>query len=232
MRKDVQTINTLLASHGASKKMDLFEPARLDKSVGNEQVMKNLITLRDEGHFTHIGLSEVSATTLRAAAKVGPVAAVEFEYSPWALEPETNGLLDACKELGIAAIAYSPLGRGFLTGTLRKRSDIPEGDLRLSFDKFSEENFPHNLKMADELAAFAKSKRITPAQLALAFEMAQWEGLIPIPGSTRVEGVKEAIEATKVKLSADDVAAVRKIISSHTIIGLRYNAHAEPGLDA
>lgn len=232
LRKSVLHINEVLGSHGATKHMDLFEPARLDKSVGIEQVMKNLLVLRDEGHFTHIGLSEVSAETLRTASKVGPVAAVEFEYSLWALDAETNGLLSATAELGITAIAYSPLGRGFLTGSIKKRSDIPSGDLRLLLDRFSAENFDQNLRLVEDLTRFAEGKGVTPAQLALAWILAQADNVMPIPGSTRIEGVKESLEALEVKLSAEELKQVRRILDSHTIVGGRYNDHLQGSLNA
>lgn len=164
---------------------------------------------------------------------MGKIDAVEFEFSPWALGPaDKGGLIDTCKELGITAVAYSPLGRGFLTGSIRSRADLPEGDMRLHFERFSEENFGDNLKLVDDLVAFAKSKDITPAQLALAWEMAQWEGIIPIPGSTRVAGVKEALAANEVQLSEEDLAKVQEIVDKHVIKGGRYNKHAEGALDA
>jgi pyridoxine 4-dehydrogenase len=233
LRRSAININTLLASEGATKKMDLFEPARLDRQTGVEQVVRNMQVLAEEGHFAHIGLSEVSPATLRKGAAVGPIAAVEFELSPWALEPlALGGLVDTCKELGILAVAYSPLGKGFLTGSIKSRADIPEGDHRLHFDRFSDENFAHNLRLVDELAAFAESKGITPTQLALAWELAQWEGIIPIPGSSRVAGVKEALEAGQVQLSAEDLAKVHEIVNKHEVRGLRYNAALEPALNA
>lgn len=232
LRKSVTNINAILASHGAIKKQDLFECARLDKETGIEQVIRNLEILKKEGHFTHIGVSELSAATLRKGAAVGKIDAAEFEFSPWALDPASNGILDACKELGIAAVAYSPLGRGFLTGSIKSRADIPEGDMRLHFERFSEENFGENLKLVDDLAAFAQSKAISPAQLALAWSLAQWEGIIPIPGSTRLEGVEEALGAVKVELSMDDLDKIQAILDKHVIKGGRYNKHAEAALDA
>jgi pyridoxine 4-dehydrogenase len=132
LRKSVENINKVLGV----RKMDLFEPARVDDTRPIEETMKSLMALRDEGHFKYIGLSEVSETTLRKALSIGPVAAVEEEYSPWSLDIESNGLLSTCKELDIPIIAYSPLGRGFLTGSLRKVEDIPEGDFRRTLDRF------------------------------------------------------------------------------------------------
>lgn len=132
LRRSVTNINKLLKH----KTMDLFEPARVDKSRPVEDVMRTLDALRKEGHFKYIGLSEVSAATIRKAHAVAPVAAVEVEYSPFSLDIEKNGVLDTCKELGITIIAYSPLGRGLLSGKIKSIDDIPEGDHRRNFDRF------------------------------------------------------------------------------------------------
>jgi len=207
--------------------MDLFELARVDKRRTIEDTMKTLMKLQCEGHFTDIGLSECSAETIRRAAAVGPVAAVEVEYSPLALDIEHNDVLKACKELGIPIVAYSPLGSGFLTGTLRNPEDIPEGDIRKMFDRFQPGNFEKNLVLVDKLQEIARSKGLTNTQLCLAWEMDQWEHIYPIPGSTRVEGVKEAVAALKVQLSPEDIKQIRDLVSNADVVGGRYNDRAK-----
>jgi pyridoxine 4-dehydrogenase len=228
LRASVDTINKTL---GGRKKMDLFEMARVDKSRSVEEAMRNMLKLRDEGHFKDIGLSEVSAKTIRAAAAVAPIAAVEVEYSPWSLDIEHNQVLSTCKELGIPIIAYSPLGRGFLTGTIRTIDDLDKDDNRRHFDRFKPGNFEKNLKVVDDLGAVAKAKGLTPVQLILAWEIAQSEVIYPIPGSTRPEGVKESLQALKVKLTDADIKEIRGIVDSADIVGGRYNEHLAASLE-
>ncbi|KAI5480171.1 pyridoxine 4-dehydrogenase [Pseudohyphozyma bogoriensis] len=213
LRESVTNINRILKH----RKMDLFQPARVDKTRPIEETMKALKELSDEGHFKFIGLSEVSASTIRRAHAVAPVACVEAEYSPWALDIEKNGVLDACKELNIPIAAYS-------------RADIPEGDGRLHFDRFSEENFPKNLELVEKLQAIAARKGVTSAQLVLAWILAQWDRLIPIPGSTRVAGVKESVSAASVILTSDELAEIRRVVDGAKIVGGRYTAQAESSL--
>lgn len=133
---------------GPNKKIDLFEPARRDKKLSVKQIIENLKTLIDEGYFSHISLSEVNANTIREAAAVHPIAAVEVEYSPFAMEIEHNDVLQACKENDIAVIAYSPVGRGMF-GSIKKREDLAEDDHRRHMPRFSAENFPSNIKLTE-----------------------------------------------------------------------------------
>ncbi|KAM0749981.1 Aldo/keto reductase [Meredithblackwellia eburnea MCA 4105] len=206
--------NTLLGEDGQGRKMDLFAPARVDKTRPIEETMKTLVKLRDEGHFKYIGLSECSAETLRRAAAVTTITSVEVEYSPWSLNIETNGVLEACKELGVAVIAYSPLGRGFLTGQLKTQADLPENDIRRMMDRFQPEAFEKNLVLVDKLKSLAEVKGISLTQLVLAWELSQWEGIIPIPGSTRVEGVEEAATSANIKLTIEVIKAIREVSPS------------------
>ncbi|GAA5988071.1 hypothetical protein JCM11641_007921 [Rhodosporidiobolus odoratus] len=221
LREKVQEINSILKH----RKMDLFECARLDKKVGMEQVMKNLITLRDEGHFKYISLSEVSADSIHNAAAIGPVSAVEVEYSPFCVDIEKNGVLAACKELGIPIVAYSPLGAGFLGNSWKSKEDIPEGDMRRNFDRFSDENFAHNAQLAEKLGAIAEKKGVTAAQLSIAWVAQQWEKVIPLPGSTKPSRVRESIESGNVNLSEAELKEIRQVIDSTEVKGVRYINH-------
>ncbi|GAA5931689.1 hypothetical protein JCM10213_005829 [Rhodosporidiobolus nylandii] len=227
LREKVQEINTVL-----KRKMDVFEMARVDKQVGIEQIMKNLIVLRDEGHFKYISLSEVSADSIRKAAAIGPVSAVEVEYSPFCTDIEQNGVLAACKELGIPVLAYSPLGAGFLGNGWKSKEDIPEGDMRRNFDRFSDENFAHNVQLADKLGKIAEKKGVTPAQLSIAWVASQWEKLIPLPGSTKPSRVKESIDAGNITLSDEELKEIREVIDSFEVKGVRYynNPHVQASL--
>lgn len=204
----VTNINKVL---GGKKKMDLFEPARRDPNVAVEDSMKSMLRLRDEGHFKDIGLSEVSAETIRKAAAVGPIAAVEVEYSPFSLDIEHNGVLDACKELNIPICAYCPLGRGLMDPKIRKHEDIEEGDHRKHSPRFQKGNIEKNVALADKFRAIAEKKGCTGVEVVLAWEIAQSNLLYPIPGSTRKAGVLEAAKAMSVKLDEQDLQDLRKL---------------------
>lgn len=177
-----------------------------------------------EGKIRYLGLSEVSAATLRRAYAVHPISAVEMEYSPFALEielPDIN-MLNTCKELGVAVVAYSPLGRGFLTGRFKSPDDFEDGDFRKNSPRFSKENFPKNLQLVDDLAKVAARKNCTTGQLVLAWLLAQWDMIIPIPGTKRVKYFEENMGALDVKLSSEEVQELRDIISKVEIHGDRY----------
>ncbi len=147
---------------------------------------------------------------------------MQVEYSPFSVDIEENGLLDACRELGVAVVAYSPLGRGFLTGAIKSPHDFEQGDFRRFAPRFSKENFPKNLKLVDEIKAVAEAKGCTPGQLVLAFLMAQGDEIIPIPGTTRVENFDENVGSLKVKLTKEDNDKIRKAIAATEIVGGRY----------
>src|SRR5579862_2043997 len=174
-----------------------------------EETIKVLAKLVKEGKFDHIGLSEVSAATIRRAHKVHPIATVEIEYSLWATEAKTNGVLDTAKELGIAIIAYSPLGRGVLTGKWKKPEDVPSL-LRERFPRFSDENFSANMKFVHFVEEMAKRKGCTPGQLAIQWVMAQGDHIIPIPGASAVERVIENLGAANVTLSQAELHEMNK----------------------
>ncbi|GAA6018819.1 hypothetical protein JCM10207_000251 [Rhodosporidiobolus poonsookiae] len=241
LREELKAVNDKLKY----RKIDMFEMGRVDTKVGIEQLflaklpltaprrppqtMKNLLVLRDEGHFKYISLSEVSPDSIHRAAAIAPISAVEVEYSPFTRDIETNGVLDACKELDIPILAYSPLGMGFLGNTWKTKEDIPEGDDRRSYDRMSEEHFEHNMALARKLGALAEKKGITAAQLAIAWVGAQWEKIIPLPGSTQPDRVKQAAEAAHIQLSAADLKEIREVIETFDVKGVRYvnNAHVQ-----
>jgi aryl-alcohol dehydrogenase-like predicted oxidoreductase len=178
-----------------------------------------------EGKVRYIGLSEISVATLRRAYAVHPIAAVQIEYSPIALDIEDPkiGLLAACRELGVATVAYSPMGRGFVTGQIKSRDDLKqEGDIRLYFPQWSEENFPKNFNIVNELTRLAAEKKCTPTQLTLAWLMAQGDDIFPIPGTKKIKYLEENVGSVKVSLTADEVKSVRDVIEANRPAGNRY----------
>jgi aryl-alcohol dehydrogenase-like predicted oxidoreductase len=179
-----------------------------------------------EGKFGHIGLSEVSAATIRRAVKVHPIATVEIEYSLWATEAKTNGVIETAKELGIAIIAYSPLGRGILTGAWKTKDDVPDW-MRQRMPRFSDENFESNLKFVHYLEDMAKEKRCTPAQLAIQWVMAQGDHIIPIPGASHVNRVKENLGAADITLSEGELEKMNKFAEQTKVQGQRYGGAQE-----
>lgn len=173
----------------------------------------------------YLGLSEISSTTLRRAAAVHPIAAVQAEYSLSTVDiegPKGTHLLDACRELGVTIFAYSPLGRGILTGQLRAASDISgPGDARAAMDRFQGENLQKNLEVVDQIKEIAKKKGCTPGQLALAWLGAQGPNIIPIPGTKRIKYLEENFEAVDVALSEEELGSLRKLIKEVEISGAR-----------
>ncbi|KAK4693869.1 pyridoxine 4-dehydrogenase, partial [Lecanoromycetidae sp. Uapishka_2] len=210
--------------------IDLYYCHRLDGVTPVEKTVEAMAQLKKEGKIKHLGLSEVSSTSLRRAHKIHPISAVQIEYSPYALDIEspTIQLLKTCRELGVATVAYSPLGRGMLTGLYTSPADFEEGDFRKYAPRFSEENFPKNLKLADEIGALAKKKGCTAGQLTLAWLMAQGEDIIPIPGTKKIKYLDENVGALHVKLTEEENAAVRKAVEGAEIHGERY----PPGMAA
>ncbi|KAI0072166.1 Aldo/keto reductase [Panus rudis PR-1116 ss-1] len=194
-------------------KVDLYYLHRPDPLVPIELTVGAMAELVKAGKVKYLGLSECSVETLRRAHAVHPISAVQVEYSPFVLdiEDEKIGLLKAARELGIAIIAYSPLGRGLLTGRYRSPDDFEEGDFRRMIPKFSKENFPNILKLVDGLKAIGKRHNATAGQVALAWVLAQGEDVIPIPGTTRVENLKENLGALNVKLKPEEIQEIREI---------------------
>ncbi|KAG6356166.1 hypothetical protein INS49_015553 [Diaporthe citri] len=205
------------------KKIDVFEMARVDPSVPVETSVAALAELVREGKIGGIGLSEVSGATIRRAAAVAEIAAVEIELSLFTTDVLGNGVSDACHELGIALVAYSPVSRGWLTGEFRKPEDIAENDLRRHLPRFQPGAFEQNFKLVEAVEKIAKRKGATVAQVAIAWVRRQ--GAIPIPGSRRVERVVENCQ--DVELSADDLAEIQTLLESLPITGGRYPAAFE-----
>ena len=205
--------------------IDLYYCHRVDRKTPIEKTIQAMVELKNEGKIKYIGLSEVSSETLRRAHKVHPISAVQLEYSPFALEVESAqvDMLRTCRELGVAVVAYSPIGRGFFSGTLRSPDDFEEGDYRKTAPRYSAENFPKNLKLVDQLSAVANEKGITPTQLTLAWLMAQGEDIFPIPGTTKLERLKENIGSLDVKLTKDEEQKIRKLIDAAEVGGARYS---------
>ena len=204
--------------------VDLYYCHRLDRKTPIEQTVRAMAELKKEGKIKYLGLSECSAKTLRRAYKVHPIHAVQIEYSPWALDIESPqiDLLRTCRELGVAVVAYAPIGRGMLSGTIRSRDDLPEGDFRLVAPRFSAENFPKNMQLVDRIGEIAKKKGVTAAQLTLAWLMAQGDDIIPIPGTTKVERLEENLGSLKVKISKEEEQEIRKLCTEAEIHGARY----------
>jgi len=175
-----------------------------------------------EGKFDYIGLSECSAETLKSANAVHPIAAVEIEVSPWSYEEETKRVIATAKDLGVAVVAYAPLGRGFLTGRIKSRADLDKDDPRLRYDRFSEENIQHNVKIVEELTAIANRKGITPAKLSLAWVRYLGSHVISIPGSSHKSRILENLASVNVKLSQGELNEINAVLKRHQVQGDRY----------
>jgi aryl-alcohol dehydrogenase-like predicted oxidoreductase len=176
-----------------------------------------------QGKIHYLGLSEVSAKTLRRAHVVHPISAVQMEYSPFALDIEDPqiDLMNTCKELGVAIVAYSPLGRGFLSGQIKSREDVL-GDWRAMLPRFSSENFPKSMAIVDKIKVIAEKKGVTTGQVTLAWLMAQWEDVIPIPGTRRISALEENVEAMEIKLTDDEIKEIRRMCENAGDLGGRY----------
>lgn len=201
--------------------IDLYYLHRWDKSVPIEDSVGALAELVAAGKIRYIGLSEVSAATIHKAHQVHPITAVQNEYSLWSRNAE-YGALKACEEIGASLVAFSPLARGFLPGKLRSLDQLVKNDIRVNMPRFQEPNFSHNLKALLEFEALALEAGCTPAQLALAWLLAQSPCVVPIPGTRSVEHLSENIQAAHIQLSEAVLAQAGKIINQQTIAGNRY----------
>jgi aryl-alcohol dehydrogenase-like predicted oxidoreductase len=202
--------------------IDLYYQHRIDRSTPIEETVGAMAELVKAGKIGHIGLSEPSVETLRKAHRVHPITAVQSEYSLWSRDPE-DGVLGACRELGIGFVAYSPLGRGFLTGRFRSVEDLDANDYRRHSPRFQGANFAKNLQLVDKVTQIASEKHCTPAQLALSWLMAQDAHIVPIPGTTHAKRLEENIAATDVALTAADLTRIASVAPHGIAAGTRYD---------
>jgi aryl-alcohol dehydrogenase-like predicted oxidoreductase len=203
--------------------IDLYYQHRVDPQVPVEETVGAMADLVKSGKVRTLGLSEVSAQTLRRAHAVHPIAAVQTEYSLWSRDPEREGgILEACRELGVGFVPYSPLGRGFLTGRLKRLEDLEADDFRHTTPRFERENFERNLRLVAEVEAIAADKGCTPGQLALAWLLAQGESVVPIPGTKRRKYLEENAGAASLVLAAGDLARIDEVMPRGAAAGERY----------
>jgi aryl-alcohol dehydrogenase-like predicted oxidoreductase len=202
--------------------IDLFYQHRVHPDVPIEDVAGAVKDLIRQGKVKHFGLSEPSVQTVRRAHAVQPVTALQNEYSLWTRGPETNGILQVCEELGIGLVPYSPLGRGFLTGAMNKDTKIVKSDFRSMLPRFTPEAMEANQALVDLLKRMAEQKKATPAQIALAWLLAQRSWIVPIPGTTKLHRFEENIRASSVQLTANDLAEIERAVSAIAVKGERY----------
>ena len=201
--------------------IDLYYVHRRDKTVPIEETIGAMARLIEQGKIRAIGLSEVSADTLRKAHATHPITAVQTEYSLWTRDAE-NEILHTCKELGVAFVAYSPLGRGFLAGQIKKFEDFEPTDYRRFSPRFQGDNFYKNLLLVKKIEELATIKNCTPSQLALAWVMAQGEHIFPIPGTKRIKYLEENVGSLNVHLSKEELETINQIFPKDAAAGLRY----------
>jgi len=202
--------------------IDLYYQHRVDPNTPIEDTVGAMAQLVKEGKIRYIGLSEASAATLRRASKIHPITALQTEFSLWTRDPEEE-ILPACRELGIGFVAYSPLGRGFLTGRFRKFEDLPADDYRRNSPRFQGNNFQKNLDLVAHVEAIAREKACTPSQLALAWVLAQGEDIVPIPGTKQRKYLEENVGALDVTLGSEDLVGIDEIVPEAA--GDRYPEH-------
>jgi len=217
-----RSVDNIIKTLRGTKKLDLFESARRDPKYEVEHYAEVLNEMVKEGKFDYIGLSEVGAETVRRAHKVTPVTVVEIEVSLQAYEQQTKDVIATCKELGITVVAYSPLGRGLLTGQIKSRQDFEEGDFRRVLSRFQDDNLGHNLQLVEGLTKIANRKGITVAQLSIAWVGALGSHIIPLPGSSNVKRTLENLGAGDVELSTEDLAEIGQLLEKYPRKGTRY----------
>jgi aryl-alcohol dehydrogenase-like predicted oxidoreductase len=223
---DGSPANVKRACEGSLKRLgvdhiDLYYQHRVDRNVPIEETVGAMAELVEAGKVRHLGLSEASSETIRRAHATHPLTAVQSEYSLWTREPEDD-VLSTLRELGIGLVAYSPLGRGFLTGQIRSVADLPEDDWRRTNPRFQEEALQENLQLADRVTELAERRGITPAQLALAWVMAKGKDVVPIPGTKSPRRLEDNAAAAQIELSAEDIEELDHAISPEAVRGSRY----------
>jgi aryl-alcohol dehydrogenase-like predicted oxidoreductase len=201
--------------------IDLYYQHRVDPATPIEETVGEMSRLVEEGKVRYLGLSEASPETLRRACAVHPIEALQTEYSLWSRDPEDD-VLTACRELAVGFVAYSPLGRGFLTGQIKRFEDLAEDDYRRSAPRFQGENFQKNLDLVTRIEEIAAEKKCTPAQLALAWVMAQGDHIVPIPGTKRRKYLEENVGALDVELTEEDLRRIDEVAHKGATAGQRY----------
>jgi aryl-alcohol dehydrogenase-like predicted oxidoreductase len=201
--------------------IDLYYQHRVDPATPIEETVGAMAQLVKQGKVRYLGLSEAGPETVRRAMKVHPIAALQTEYSLWSRDPEDE-ILKTCRELGIGFVAYSPLGRGFLTGKFKTFADLPDGDYRRSSPRFQGDNFQKNLDLARHVGEIAREKGCKPSQLALAWVLAQGEDVVPIPGTKRRAYLEENVAALDITLTSDELRRINATLPQGAAVGLRY----------
>jgi len=204
--------------------IDLYYQHRVDPNTPIEETVGAMAELVKQGKVRYLGLSEASPQTLRRAVKVHPIAALQTEYSLWTRDPERE-ILSVCRDLGVGFVAYSPLGRGFLTGQFKKFEDLPADDYRRNTPRFQGENFQKNLDLVKRVEEIAKEKGCKPSQLALAWVLAQGNDMVPIPGTKRRKYLEENVGALSVKLTKEDLRRIDEVFPPEAAAGQRYPEH-------
>lgn len=205
--------------------IDLYYQHRVDRTVPIEETVGAMADLLREGKVRYLGLSEAAPVTIRRANEEHPISALQTEYSLWTRDPEDE-ILPLCRELGIGFVAYSPLGRGFLTGRFRTFEDLPEDDYRRNSPRFQGDNFQKNLDLVERVEEIARRKQSTPAQLALAWLLAQGEDIVPIPGTKQRRYLEENVGALDVELTSADLEEIEEVAPKGAAVGERYNEAA------
>ena len=201
--------------------IDLYYQHRVDPNTPIEETVGAMAELVKEGKVRYLGLSEAGPQTMRRAVKVHPIAALQTEYSLWSRDPE-NGVLQTCRELGIGFVAYSPLGRGFISGRFKRFEDLSEGDQRRNWPRFQGQNFQKNLDLAKKVEEIAREKGCTASQLALAWVLAQGEDIVPIPGTKHKNYLEDNVGAINVKLTSEDLRRLEEVFPHGAAAGTRY----------
>ena len=205
--------------------IDLYYQHRVDANTPIEDTVGAMSALVKEGKVRYLGLSEAAPDTIKRANKVHPISALQTEYSLWTRDPETE-ILNVCKELGITFVAYSPVGRGFLSGRFTSANDVPEDDFRRNHPRFNEENITHNLKIVKGLEEIAKSKNCTPAQIAIAWVMKQHDFIVPIPGTKKLKYLEENYGSINITFTEDELKRIDEIAPFGYTKGPRYPERA------